>query len=131
MRLLKLQVGNAFDGRKLEPQSGGPPLDRPRQLARRVRLLDGRRGLRRDPAVDLVGRPARDDDHQPDEAGPPRRFANSAVVLPVGGGNGIALACLLILGLRVLLVVVAVLAVLFLGGQVSSILSAVGTSFEP
>ena len=60
------------------------------------------------------------------------RFANSAVVQPVGGGgNGIVFACLLIIGLGVLLTVIAFVALIVLGGQVSTILSSVGTSVQP
>ncbi len=131
MRLLKLQVGNAFDGRKLELS----------QAVRRWIALGswlsafgystvaaGYAGtLLLIWSVVLLATTIT----SPTKQGLHDRFANSAVVQPVGGGNGIAMACLLILGLLVLLAVIAVLALIFLGGQVSSILSAVGTSVQP
>ena len=131
MRLLKLQVGNAFDGRKLEPS----------QAARRWIALGSWLGafgyttvaagyagtLLLIWSIVLLATTIT----SPTKQGLHDRFANSAVVLPAGSGNGIALACLLIIGLGVLLIVVAFVAVLFLGTQVSSILPQVGPSFEP
>ena len=56
------------------------------------------------------------------------RFANSAVVRPIGASSGLAVACLvLVIGL-LLLAILSIVALIFLGGQVSTILSEVGTS---
>ena len=101
MRLLKLQVGNAFDGRKLELS----------QAVRRwialgswlsafgyTTVAAGYAGtLLLIWSVVLLATTIT----SPTKQGLHDRFANSAVVQPVGGGNGIAMACLLILGLLV------------------------------
>jgi uncharacterized RDD family membrane protein YckC len=56
------------------------------------------------------------------------RFANSAVVRPIGASSGLAVACLiLVIGLLVL-AILSIVALIFLGGQVSSILSDIGNS---
>jgi uncharacterized RDD family membrane protein YckC len=56
------------------------------------------------------------------------RFANSAVVRPVGASNAIIWGCLIIF---VILPLLAIVALIFLGGQVSGMLSSVGTSIQP
>lgn len=132
MRLLKLQVGNAFDGRKLDLG----------QAVRRWIALGGwlsALGYSQASAgfsgtalllwsiVLLVTTAA-----SPTKQGLHDRFANSAIVQPIGGSSsGLLLGCLLILGLLGLLFVSAILALIFLGGQVSTILSTVGTSVAP
>jgi uncharacterized RDD family membrane protein YckC len=132
MRLLKLQVGNAFDGRKLDTG----------QAVRRWIALGGwlsALGYSQASAgfsgtalllwsiVLLVTTAA-----SPTKQGLHDRFANSAIVQPVGGSSsGLVLGCLLILGLLGLLFLSAILALVFLGGQVSTILSSVGTSVAP
>jgi hypothetical protein len=56
------------------------------------------------------------------------RFANSAVVRPIGASNTLATACLLIAVIVVVLLVVSIIALIAIGGQVSTILSEVGNS---
>lgn len=56
------------------------------------------------------------------------RFANSAVVQPSDAGSGAVTACLFIVIILVGLALLSIVALIFLGGQVSSILSAVGES---
>jgi uncharacterized RDD family membrane protein YckC len=56
------------------------------------------------------------------------RFANSAVVRPAGAGTGVAMACLVIVIGLFLLAILSIVALIFLGGQVSSILSDIGNS---
>jgi len=56
------------------------------------------------------------------------RFAGTAIVRPVGPGNGLAYACLAIVLIVPLLAIISIIALIFLGGQVSDILSAVGES---
>ena len=132
MRLLKLQVGNAFDGRKLDLG----------QAVRRWIALGGwltALGYSQASAgfsgtalllwsiVLLVTTAV-----SPTKQGLHDRFANSAIVQPIGGSsNGLVIGCLLIIGLLGLLFVSAILALIFLGGQVFTILSSVGTSVAP
>ncbi len=58
------------------------------------------------------------------------KFANSALVRPkaAGSSGGLAMACLIVVGLLILLSIVSFVALIFLGGQVSKILSTVGES---
>jgi uncharacterized RDD family membrane protein YckC len=129
MRLLKLQVGNAFDGRKLDGA----------QAVRRWIALGGwlsALGYSQTSAgfsgtalllwsiVLLVTTAV-----SPTKQGLHDRFANSAIVQPVGGSSsGLVLACLLVIALIVGLLVLSIIALIFLGGQVSTILSTGGTS---
>jgi hypothetical protein len=56
------------------------------------------------------------------------RFANSAVVRPAGAGSGIAMACLVIVIALFVLAILSIVALIFVGGQVSTILSDIGNS---
>jgi uncharacterized RDD family membrane protein YckC len=56
------------------------------------------------------------------------RFAGTAVVQTGPAGNSLFIGCLVILGIFGLLFVLAMVALIFLGGQVSTILEEVGTS---
>ena len=57
------------------------------------------------------------------------KFANTALVRPAGqGSSGLAMACLLVVGLLVVLFILSIVALIFLGGQMSTILSSVGES---
>ena len=65
----------------------------------------------------------------PTKQGAHDRFAGSVVVQPRGGSsNGLVVGCLLIIGLLVVLPIVAIVALIFLGSQVSNILVDVGNS---
>ena len=56
------------------------------------------------------------------------RIAGSAVVRPANAGNGLAITCVVIALIVPLLAIISFIALIFLGAQVSSILSDVGTS---
>ena len=56
------------------------------------------------------------------------RVANSAVVRPINAGNGLVMACAVIAIVLAALALFSIVALIFLGGQVSSILSGVGES---
>jgi uncharacterized RDD family membrane protein YckC len=132
MRILKLQMGNAFDGRKLDLGQAGRrwiALGSWLSAFGYSTVAAGYAGtLLLIWSVILLATTI----SSPTKQGLHDRFANSAVVQPVGGGgNGIVLACLLIIGLLVLLSIVAVVALIFIGGQVSTIVSTVGTPIEP
>jgi hypothetical protein len=128
MRLLKLQVGNAFDGRRLtveqalsrwfvlgdliallylSPALGG--LGSLISLALTVILL-----------VTTIASPTKQGLHD--------RFARSVVVEPAGIGSGGVVGCLILIVLVVVILpVLAVIGLLALGGQVSTLLSTVGS----
>jgi uncharacterized RDD family membrane protein YckC len=129
MRLLKLQVGGAADGRTLTRT----------QAAKRWFALTGWVSIASVvPAlatsvsglalvwglillVTVVTSPTRQGLHD--------RFAGSAMVQPAGGApDGIIIGCLLLIGALVLVSLVSIVALIFLGGQVSTILSTVGES---
>ena len=122
-RLLKIQVGNAFDGRPLT-------LD---QAIRRwlgfgefiwligfVPGLAGFSSLYFLWALVLLITTAA----SPTKQGLHDRLANSAVVRPVNAGNGLAISCVVILLILLLIPLLSIVALIFLGSQVSSILSA-------
>ncbi len=57
------------------------------------------------------------------------RIAGTWLVRPAAAdSSGLALGCILLLGLLVIIPIVAIIGLIFLGGQVSTILSAVGDS---
>jgi uncharacterized RDD family membrane protein YckC len=130
MRVLKLQVGNAFDGRTLTMAQATR-----RWLALGLPL----QGLSFLPAASgpigsiaflwslalLVSTAI-----SPTRQGLHDRFANSAMVQPMGASTP-ALACLILLVLVIVIPIVAIVTLLFLGGQVSDIFSSVGTSVAP
>jgi uncharacterized RDD family membrane protein YckC len=117
MRLLRLQVGNASDGRTLT-------LD---QAVRRwIALGDLLAIASAIPALSVlllttVASPTKQGLHD--------RFAGSAVVEPVGlSSTGPVVGCIVLLVVVfVILPAIALAALIFLGGEVSTILSAVGS----
>jgi uncharacterized RDD family membrane protein YckC len=127
-RVFGIQVGNAFDGRPLR-------LD---QAVRRwlgigdfVLLLGIIPAL--EPAASgllLVWNIALliTTATSPTKQGLHDRLANSAVVRPATAGTGLAYGCLAILVALLVVSIVAIVGLIFLGGQVSSILSEVGES---
>jgi RDD family len=128
MRLFNLQVGRAENGLRLHPQAAlvrwlafGSWLG----LLGFVPGLAGLGGLAQlvwsfALLVSTVTSPTHQGFHD--------RLAGSAMVRPAGAGNGLAITCLVIVLIAPLLVVISLLALTFLGGQVSSVLSNVGTS---
>ena len=129
MRLLKLQVGNASDGRRMD---GSQALRRWILLGSWLTLVgvtpafSGIAGLAAFVwALVLLVSTAT----SPTKQGIHDRVANTAVVRPVGSSSGaVVLGCILIIVLGFLLSLVALI---FLGSQVSSILSAAGELVAP
>jgi uncharacterized RDD family membrane protein YckC len=128
-RLFSIQVGNAFDGRSLSLEQA---IRRWLGLGSWIGLLAVLPGL-----VSLSGliqflwvlilliTTAT----SPTKQGLHDRFANTALVRPTGQGtSGLATACLVIVGILVLLAVISFVALIFLGGQVETILSQIGDS---
>jgi uncharacterized RDD family membrane protein YckC len=129
-RLLSIQVGNAFDGRALTTT----------QAVKRWIGLGTFLGL-----LSVVPSPAVlgavnllefiwvivlliTTATSPTKQGLHDRFANSAVVRPAGAGNGVAVACLVIVIGLLVLALLSIVALIFIGGQVSTILSEIGNS---
>jgi uncharacterized RDD family membrane protein YckC len=129
MRLLKLQIGNAADGRTL---TGSLAFRRWLAMGSWVGLF----GL-----VPLVGGLASlallawqlvllvTTASSPTRQGLHDRAAGSAIVQPVSGsGNALVIGCVVIVAILAVTVLVSIVALVFLGGQWESILSAVGES---
>ncbi len=127
-RLFGIQVGNAFDGR---------PLRLDQAVRRWLGIGDFLLLLGIIPAlgpassgllfvwnIALLITTAT----SPTKQGLHDRLANSAVVRPANAGNGLAYGCLAIIVALLVVSIVAIVGLVFLGGQVSSILSEVGES---
>jgi uncharacterized RDD family membrane protein YckC len=131
MRLFGLQVGNAANGNKLEVAQAG----------RRWLAYGSWIGLAAFlPGVGLALGFVQTvwtlvllytTATSPTKQGLHDRFAGTAVVRSATAGNGGALACLVVALIIPLLAIVSLVALIGLGGQVSSILSAVGDSVQP
>jgi uncharacterized RDD family membrane protein YckC len=129
MRLLKLQLGNAADGRTITREQG----------ARRWLALTGWASI-----LGIVGAVSTPVTlvlfvwelvllgsvvSSPSKQGLHDRFAGTAMVQPVGGSsNGLVVGCLVIIGFLVLVSLISMVALIYLGGQVSTILEEVGNS---
>jgi uncharacterized RDD family membrane protein YckC len=127
-RLLKIQVGNAFDGRALSLEQAirrwiglGEPITL-------LGVLPGLAGLGGFLwfawALVLLITTAT----SPTKQGLHDRLANSAVVRPVDAGSGLVMACAVIAVILAAIALLSIVALIFLGSQVSSILSQVGES---
>ncbi len=128
MRLFNLQVGNAPDGARLRPDQAGK-----RWLAYGSWL--GLASLA--PAFGAVVGLVQlgwtlvllvTTASSPTKQGLHDRFAGSAVVRPASAGNGLAITCLIVALALPLLLLFLLVPLIFLGSQVSDILSAVGDS---
>jgi uncharacterized RDD family membrane protein YckC len=128
-RLFGIQVGNAFDGAPLTLE----------QAVRRWLGFGSFLGLFAVvPGIGTVASLAEfvwdivlliTTQQSPTKQGLHDRFANTALVRPVGrSSSGIVVACLVILVVLVLLFVLSIIALIFLGSQVSDILNAAGDS---
>jgi len=127
-RLLRIQVGNAFDGAPLAFEQAirrwlglglflglfvfAPALAAVASLIQLVWM------------VSLLITTA----SSPTKQGLHDRLANSALVRPTAAGNGWVTACLVIVVILMLLAVVSIVGLIALGGQVETILSRVGES---
>ena len=126
--LLKIQVGNAFDGKPLSVEQAvkrwiglGEFLS---AFAITVAAAGVVTGIGLLWSIVLLITTAT----SPTKQGLHDRFANSAVVRPANAGRGAAWACLMIVIILALLALLSIVALIFLGSQVSSILSNVGES---
>ena len=129
-RLLKIQVGNAFDGKALTTT----------QAVKRWIGLGSFLGLFAIvPSTAVLGAVNLLEfiwtivllittATSPTKQGLHDRFANSAVVRPSGAGAGVATACLILVIALLVISLLSIVALIFLGAQVSSILSEVGNS---
>jgi uncharacterized RDD family membrane protein YckC len=127
MRLMKMQIGNAFDGRTLTMTQAtlrwaalGLPFQAVYLLPPPASAIGGLLALWL--LVLLVSTAI-----SPTRQGLHDRIANSAIVQPIGASTP-AVACLVVLLLLVVVPIIAIIALIFLGGQVSTILSETGTS---
>lgn len=129
MRLLGLQMGNAVDGRTITREAA----------FRRWIALGGWTGILT--AVPLLTSPVNlavmvwelilliTVITSATKQGLHDRFAETVMVQPAGGsGNGLIIGCLLIIAIVVGMFFLAIVALIFLGSQVSTILSDVGQS---
>jgi len=131
MRLLKLQVANAVDGKRLEI---GPAVIRWLAIGFIFSIIGfipaaagWATGLNVLWAIVLLITTATGSMHQ----GLHDRWAHSVVVRPAdagSGGSGLAVACLLIVGIILLFSLFGIVGLIFLGGQISTILSSAGSS---
>ena len=130
MRLFKLQVANAADGKRLEI---GPAVTRwlalgyAFSLLGLIPVLSGLASLLTIIwSIVLLITTSQDTMHQ----GLHDRWAKSVVVRPegAGAGGGAVIGCLIAVLIVGLLFLLPIIALIFLGGQVSTILSAVGDS---
>ncbi|HEV8697709.1 MAG TPA: RDD family protein [Candidatus Limnocylindrales bacterium] len=129
--LIKIQVGNAFDGKSLTLE----------QAVRRWLGLGQFLGVFAvsAAAVGLIGLLSLvwtivlfiSTVSSPTKQGLHDRFANTAVVRPANAGNGLIYTCLFVFILLPLLAVLAVVSLVIIGSQVSGILSTVGESVQP
>jgi uncharacterized RDD family membrane protein YckC len=129
-RLFNIQVGNAFDGRALTTTQA---VKRWLGLGSFLGIFALVPGAAVYGAVNLVQFIWAivlliSTTTSPTKQGLHDRFANSAVVRPVGASTGLAAACLVLVIALLVLALVSIVALIFLGGQVSAILSAVGES---
>jgi uncharacterized RDD family membrane protein YckC len=128
MRLLKLQIGNAFDGRTLTTEQSvrrWVALGEPLGLLFATTATAGIGGLALLIwSIVLLVTTAT----SPTKQGLHDRFANSAIVEPAGIGNGAVIGCVVILVVVfIVLPVILVLGVLSAGSSIITILSAVGS----
>jgi uncharacterized RDD family membrane protein YckC len=128
MRLSRLQIGNAADGRTLTPEQAVKrwlAMGFPLALLALVPVFAG-------PANALlllwVVALAISVAVSPTKQGLHDRFAGSAVVQPAGASNAGAVGCLLLLLLLLVIPVLAVIALVLVGGDVATLLSEIGSS---
>jgi uncharacterized RDD family membrane protein YckC len=126
--LLKIQVGNAFDGKPLTFEQA---IRRWLGLGQFLGLFAVSAG-----ALGLVAVLSAvwelilliTTATSPTKQGLHDRFANSAVVRPANAGNGLVYACLFVLIVLPILAILAIISLVTVGSQVSRILSNVGAS---
>ncbi len=128
-RLLKLQVGEATTGRTLTSEEAlrrWAALGSPLYL---IGIIPAIAGLGTFLWIVWVVLLLISTGTSPTRQGLHDRFAGSAVVQPSGqGSSGIVLGCLIIIGLLVILPLLTIIFLIFIGSQMSDILSRIGTS---
>jgi uncharacterized RDD family membrane protein YckC len=128
MRILHLQVGNAYDGHKLDMGQAFRRWVALGAWLSAIGLTATLSGIAALAAavwallllITTVTSPTKQGLHD--------RFANTAVVRPAGSSNGVILGCFLIIAIVVCLFMVSIVALIFLGGPIADILPKVGTS---
>ena len=128
MRFLKLQVGNAFDGRTLSNEQAvrrWVAMGFPLYLLSSLGAIGAIASLA---SLILVIVLLITTATSPTKQGLHDRFANSAVVEPVGMGNGAIVGCIVLLVVVFLVLpLIAIIGLISVGSQVSTILSSVGS----
>jgi uncharacterized RDD family membrane protein YckC len=129
MRLLRLQIGNAADGRTLTPEQGvrrwiamGYPIDLLLVLPVLAQLASSVSTLWLIVlTVSMAVSATRQGLHD--------RFARSIVAQPAAGSNNaLVIGCVVVIGVLIAVWFVAIVALIFLGGQLETLLSEIGTS---
>ena len=126
-RLFTIQVGNAFDGRALTLDQAARRwlgLGEPLVLFAAIPGLAGLSGLWFIWAIVLLVTTAT----SPTKQGLHDRFANSALVRPVTAKDSWVTACVVIAFILAAIALLSIVGLIFIGGQVSSVLSGVGGS---
>lgn len=126
-RLLKIQVGNAFDGRSLTFDQA---IRRWLGLGEFIVLLGLIPGFTAAVGLALLWQIVLliTTATSPSKQGLHDRLANSAVVRPLDAGNSVVMTCAVIAIILAAISLLSIVALIFLGGQVSEILSTVGES---
>ena len=128
-RIFSMQVGNAFDGRALTPAQAFRRWLGYGSVIGLLGLLPGLIGIAGIAELVWVIVLLVTTATSPTKQGLHDKFANTAVVRPAGqGSSGLAMACLIVVLLLFALFLLPVIALILLGSQVSTILSAVGES---
>lgn len=128
-RIFTMQVGNAFDGKALSPAQAFRRWLGYGSVIGLFGLIPGLVGIAALAELVWVVVLLITTATSPTKQGLHDRFANTAVVRPSGqGSSGLAVACLILVLLGLALVLLPIIALIALGTQVSTILSAVGES---
>jgi uncharacterized RDD family membrane protein YckC len=127
-RVFKLQVGNAFDGAGLTTTQAVSRWLVLGNILLLFAIVPGLAGLAS--LAQLVWEIALlvTTVRSPTKQGLHDKFANSAMVRPVNASNSWARACLVIVVVLALLFIVSIVALIFLGGEISRILEDAGNS---
>jgi uncharacterized RDD family membrane protein YckC len=128
-RLFSIQVGNAFDGLALSTTQAVKRWVGLGSFLGLVAVLPSSAAYGAANLVEFVWAIVLliSTTSSPTKQGLHDRFANSAVVRPAGASK-VATACLVVIIALFVFLIVAIVALIFLGGQVSAILSNVGES---
>jgi uncharacterized RDD family membrane protein YckC len=129
-RLFSIQVGNAFDGRALTTTQAVKRWLGLGSFLGMFALIPGSAAYGAVNLVQLIWVVVLliSTATSPTKQGLHDRFANSAVVRPLGASKGMAATCLVLVIVLCVLALLSIVALIFLGGQVSAILSRVGDS---